>query len=629
MPYPLLDKVKNELDRLIREEVITPVQEPTDWCAPMVVVPKPNGQVRICVDYVQLNKVVKREIFPMANVEDSLAKLGAGKIFTKLDANSGFHQIPLSKSAKLLTTFLTPFGRFAYNRLPFGLSSSPEIYSKIMTQVVAGLEGVIVHMDDVCIWGSTVEEHDRRVRAVLQKMTDAQMTLNKSKCEFSRHSIKFLGHVISGKGIEPSPEAVQGIRDFKTPQNVSDVRSFLGMANQFSKFTPLLADLSKPLRDLLCKGTVWYWGPMQEASLANIKEELSRSVKLAAYDPSAETIIQTDASRSGIGAALIQIQSDGTRKVVAAASRSLSDTERRYAMIEQEALGVVWACEKFKNYITGLTVRIQTDHKPLISLLNDIELNKLTVRVQRFRMRLMRFSYMIEHIPGKENVLADALSRSQAAANLSELSFVDEVEFCVTQSQSVHASQGKLHELSKLQKADEILALVRSFVLGSWPAYLTSNDVCLQPYFDNRSLISIQNDLLTMGDRIIIPQTKRVEILQTLHEGHLGITKCRDRARQIVWWPGISQQIAEMVRNCNTCRRHANKVHEPLMPAKFPKNPWQKVGSDLFYHGNQWYLLIVDYYSRFVEIAQLHDLSSKQVVIQLKSIFLVTVSLNY
>ena len=228
---------------------------------------------------------------------------------------------------------------------------------------------------------------------------------------------------------------------------------------------------------------------------------------------------------------------------------------------------------------------------------------------------------MIEHIPGKENVLADALSRSQAAANLSELSFVDEVEFCVAQSQSVHASQGKLHELSKLQKADEILALVRSFVLGSWPAYLTSNDVCLQPYFDNRSLISIQNDLLTMGDRIIIPQTKRVEILQTLHEGHLGITKCRDRARQIVWWPGISQQIAEMVRNCNTCRRHANKVHEPLMPAEFPKNPWQKVGSDLFYHGNQWYLLIVDYYSRFVEIAQLHDLSSKQVVIQLKSIF--------
>ena len=222
VPYPLMDRVKKELENMVSNEVIFPVSKPTDWCSPMVVVPKANNAVRICVDYTQLNKVVKREVYPMAHVESSLAKLSGGTIFTKLDANSGFYQIPLAEEAQLLTTFLSPFGRFAYRRLPFGLSSSPEIYSKIISETLCGLEGVVVHMDDVCVWGSNLNEHDTRVRAVLEKMQQAGMTLNTSKCEFSRSSIKFLGHVISAQGIQASPEAVQGLLGFATPQNVSE-----------------------------------------------------------------------------------------------------------------------------------------------------------------------------------------------------------------------------------------------------------------------------------------------------------------------------------------------------------------------------------------------------------------------
>jgi len=217
---------------MVAKGVISLVSEPTDWCAPMVVVPKANRKVRSCVDYTELNKVVRRKVHPMAHVESSLAKLGNGNFFTVLDANSGFYQIPLSPKAKMLTTFLSPFGRFAFNRLPFGLSS--ELYCKIVSQVLEGLNGVVCHMDDVCIWGESQEEHDSRVRAVLRRMVHAGMTLNVEKCKFSRSSIKFLGHLISSSGIRANPEAVQRIESFATPTCVKDVRSFLGMANQLS-----------------------------------------------------------------------------------------------------------------------------------------------------------------------------------------------------------------------------------------------------------------------------------------------------------------------------------------------------------------------------------------------------------
>jgi len=621
VPYPLLGSVKEELDDMVAKGVIFPVSEPTDWCSPMVVVPKANKRVRICVDYTELNKGVRREVHPMAHVESSLAKLGTGSIFTVLDANSGFYQIPLSSQAKKLTTFLTPFGRFAFNRLPFGLSSSPELYSKIVSRILDGLEGVICHMDDVCIWGKSSAEHDARVRAVMRRMVNAGMTLNAEKCKFSQSSIKFLGNIISASGICASPEAMQGIESFATPQNVKDVRSFLGMANQLGKFTTKLSELSSPLRELLHKNASWVWDVPQEQAFANIKRELQRSVELAPYSPHRNTVIHTDASRSGIGAALLQVQDDGELRLVSAASRALSDTEKRYATIEQEALGVVWACEKFRDYIIGLKVVIKTDHKPLVPLLNDIELDKLPARVQRFRMRLMRFDYHVEHIPGRDNVIADALSRSIGPLHESDAMFVEEVELYAVTMLYQTASSPRLGQLKALQEQDEVISRVLQYVRGNWPAYLPSHELLLRPYFENRLKLSIIDNILVFDDRIVIPQVERLAVLDKIHSGHLGVTKCRARAAQSVWWPGMSQQIAEMVRQCEQCRKHASVQQAPLLRSEFPSRPWEKLGSDLFYYKEKWYLLVVDYHSRFVEIALLDQLTSATVINHMKSMF--------
>ena len=230
----------------------------------MVVVPKKNGKVRICVDLKPLNESVIREVHPLPKVDETLAQLTGAKVFSKLDANSGFWQIPLEKSSRLLTTFITPFGRFHFNRLPFGISSAPEHFKKWMSAILSGLDDFVCQMDDVLVFGKDQEEHDSRIRAVLKRIESAGATLNPEKCEFSRTELKFLGHIIDGSGIRADRDKTSAIRQMKPPENVPELRRFLGMVNQLGKVSPNLATLTQPLRELLSKGNTWIWGPNKE-----------------------------------------------------------------------------------------------------------------------------------------------------------------------------------------------------------------------------------------------------------------------------------------------------------------------------------------------------------------------------
>ena len=248
VPYPLLPKVKVELDRMVEQGVISKVVRPTDWCSGLVVVPKANKtDVRLCVDLTQLDKAVKREFYPMSSVDDSLAKLSNAQYFTRLDANSGFWQIPLDTESQLLTTSMTPYGRFCFHRLCFGISSAPEIFQRTMNKILEGVPGVICHMDDVLIHGTTREEHDQRVDEVMERIKRSGLTLN-NKCEFSKTSTKFLGFIIDEGGIHADPSKVAAISKFPAPQNVTELQRFLGMVNQMGRFAPNLTSLTSPLR---------------------------------------------------------------------------------------------------------------------------------------------------------------------------------------------------------------------------------------------------------------------------------------------------------------------------------------------------------------------------------------------
>ena len=267
---------------MLKQGLIRPVTVPTEWCSGMVPVLKPDGRVRICVDLTKLNQAVRREIHPMMSVDKSLAKLGKSMIFTKLDANSSFWQLPLCEESKLLTTFITPFGRFAFNRLPFGISYAPEIFQRHMSQILEGLERVVCHMDDILVHGTDQIQHDARVRTVLQRLQTAGLTRN-NKCEFSKTSIKFLGQIIDASGIHADSNKTAAIAHFPAPTNVAELQRFMGMVNQMGKFIPRLAEINKPLRQLQFKNTARLWEASQETAFQQVKDMLVSPEILAHY----------------------------------------------------------------------------------------------------------------------------------------------------------------------------------------------------------------------------------------------------------------------------------------------------------------------------------------------------------
>ena len=421
--------------------------------------------------------------------------------------------------------------------MPFGIKSAPEHYQKKMTQILEGLDGHISIIDDTLIYGKTQKEHDERVRAALQKLDEAGATLNPEKCEFSKREVKFAGHVISEDGIRSDPEKVESVQGMTNPQNVSDVRRFLGMVNQLGRFIPHLAEKTKPLRDLLSKKNQFHWGQAQQECFNQLKDELSLTPVLTHYNPQKVTTLSADASSFGLGAVLLQEQDNKENKPVAYASRSMTSTEQRYAQIENEALATTWACEKFNDYILGKDILIETDHKPLVPLFGSKTLDELPPRIQRFRMRLMKYSFKIIHVPGKKLVTADTLLRASLNKQLSteDERLNEDLNLYVSHIlESFPATERKLDELRLHQQNDEVCRKLFEFCTKGWPDKSKLN-TSLKPYWSERATITAQRGLLLKDQRIVIPSSLRLDILDKIHAGHQGIRKCRERARDSVW----------------------------------------------------------------------------------------------
>ena len=386
-------------------------------------------------------------------------------MFSKIDANSGFWQIPLDKQSALLTTFITPFGRYHFNRLPFGITSAPEHFQRRMSEVLSDLEGVVCLIDDVLVHGKSQEEHDHRLKKVLERVKQVGLTLNVDKCEFSKSCIKFLGQVIDESGVSPDPDKTLAITQLEQPDNVTEVRRYLGMLNQMSKFVPNLSSKTKPLRDLISTKNLWTWGPNQQRAFEETKQLVGSPTILALYDPSANTVVSADASAYGLGGVLTQKQPSGEWQPVSFISRSLTPTEQKYSQIEKETLGLTWACEHFAEYLLGINFQLETDHKPLVPLFTSKNLEDLPVRIQRYRMRMMRFQFTIVHIPGKELVIADALSRSPLKhyCKTDEDLQADCDAYVNLILNSLPATDKRLKQLQQAQEEDETCKLLFQF----------------------------------------------------------------------------------------------------------------------------------------------------------------------
>ncbi|UYV71423.1 K02A2.6-like, partial [Cordylochernes scorpioides] len=488
-----------------------------------------------------------------------------------------------------------------------------------MTQLLGNIEGVVCFMDDIVVYGPSLEEHNERVRQVLKKIQEEGMTLNPEKCQFGVETVKFLGHTLSSEGLFIDEEKLDAITKKEAPRSTKELKSFLGMVNYLGKFIPNLADKLQPLNSLLSTKNEWVWDEPQKKSFNLLKQELVSRPNLALFDPSRTTIVSADASSFGIGGVLRQEQPDGSLKPIAYVSRTLSETEKRYSQIEKEGLAIVWTCERLKDYVTGIKIHIETDHKPLIAIFTSKSLEDMTPRLQRLKMRMMRYSYQISHIAGKKQIVADMLSRKpMSKPHKDEL---EEELSAYIQSIEFPATEERLLEISRKQKEDSLCSQLAKYCMSGWPKNKREVDPELRGYWQFQEDLTYQNGLLLRGQRILIPKTLRKDILEKLHQGHFGINKCRSRAKESVWWLGISQEIERMISSCTKCLKERKPKHEPLMPSEFPIRPWQKVGMDLFYLNGRWYLIVCDYYSRYPEISLLQNLTAQEVIGRLKSIF--------
>ena len=343
--------------------VIRKVEEPTEWVSSLVVVEKPNGKVRLCLDPRDLNKAIQREHYPMQTVEEVAAELSDAKVFSVLDATSGYRHIKLDEKSSELLTFNTPFGRYQYLRMPFGINSAPEIFQKRMTQAFDDLSGVKTIADDILVWVRNKAEHNHRFEQVLERSRKVGLKLNRSKMKIMTPEVPYIGHVLTSYGLKPDPSKVRAVKEMPSPADKPALLRFLGMVNYISKFIPNLANLTQPLRELLHKEVEWHWSERQEKAFQAIKEKLTSDATLQYYDVEKPLTVSVDASSYGLGACLLQ---EG--RPVCYASRSLTSAEKKYAQIEKELLAIAYGCTKFHQYVYAKKVNVETDHKPLEAL---------------------------------------------------------------------------------------------------------------------------------------------------------------------------------------------------------------------------------------------------------------------
>jgi hypothetical protein len=398
---------------MVDGDIITPITEPTPWISSLVVVPKKSGKLRLCLDPKDLNKAIRRENYSMPTIEDIATRLHGARVFTVVDVLSGYWHVELDDESSKLTTFHTPFGRYRWLRMPFGISSASEVFQRKMHELIEGLDGVEVVADDFVIYGKGLTDdqaradHGWRLVAFLQRCREHHVVLSKDKIRQRQTNAPFIGHIAKPDSLSIAPERVKALLAMPEPTDVPAVRRFIGFVQYLGKFLPHLADELKPLTSLTKKDMPWHWESAQSTAFIRIKQLVSRAPVLRYYSAEDEVTIQCDSSKDGLGAALLQ-----NGQPVCFASRALTSAETRYAQIKKELLAIVFAYEKFDVFIYGRSmISVESDHKPLEAIFKK-PLNDAPKRLQRMLMRLQRYKLTVQYKTGHDMYLADTLGRA-------------------------------------------------------------------------------------------------------------------------------------------------------------------------------------------------------------------------
>ena len=602
---PLIESLRQQQDAWLEQGVVEMVDEvaATDFVSPLVAVPKADKTVRWCVDLRRVNAAVRRPGVQLPTADDLLAQLAGARVFSKLDLKSGYSQLEISPECSHAFLVASPLGYFCFCRLPFGVSSGPELFQRKMEQILAGCAGVVIYLDDILIFASSQEEHDRRQQAVLATLRDHCVTLNEKKCVFGVTELEFLGHHVTGDGISPGASKVDSLRNMPDPRDISELRSFLGLATYLAKFVPNMATVVAPLNALL--SGPWNWTSRCHDAAEQIRNHFISDQILALFDPALPTCIEVDASGQGLGAVLLQLSGvdDPEWRPVYYTGRKLTTAESRYATIEREALAVVWGADRFRNFVTGMPIVVFTDHKPLVQVFSaDYNLAAASLRVQRLVLKVQDLQLDVRYRPGKLNYVADALSRLPSEEPDPSFLLVQ----CVTMTDGVSAHR---QLIARETARDTSLCSVRSSLeLGKWsslpdiaPIQGLSQELSVWPFPNSTDF------LILRGERVVIPASLTQHVLSLAHEGHPGRDKTLQWLRETVWWPGWNKAARHAIAACVPCITESSARPVPLKPREMPPQPWHSVAVDIFYYQQIPFLSFLDLYSRYPAVVRLRS----------------------
>ena len=614
IPFHLRDKVEEELQRLLRNDIIEEAHGPTEWLSSIVVVPKSNSQdVRICVDMRKPNQAIVRTRHITPTLDELIPVMNNAKIFSKIDLRNGYHQLLLHPESRYITTFSTHVGLFRYKRLAFGINSASEIFQHVIWNLIHDIPGARNISDDIIIFGENQRAHDKAVHAVLKRLNDNGLTINVPKCKFSTNEIDFFGFKFSDKGLSADPKKVEALKAFKSPEDAKALRSFIGMATYSSRFIQNYSVITAPLRELLKKEVKWNWTEKCEEAFQDVKKQLSGDTVMAFYDPKKKPTVVVDGSPVGLGAILLQ-----DNKPVAYASRSLTDAETRYSQIEREALAVVFGCEHFRMYLAGCMFTIVTDHKPLLSIWKKV---KPPLRIERWGLRLLPFKFDMVYQKGEKNI-ADYLSRNPSTMNSDARTLADEyVNFIANQSKPAAIS---MESLVKATEEDKLLQDVASLIKSNqWKQ--VHNNPKLQPYKNIHDELTIANNgILLRNARVIIPEKLQDQVITIAHEGHQGITKTKSLMRSKLWFPKMDDMVERYVNSCHECAMNTNTNNQvPLSMSELPGGPWMNISMDFCgpIPSGEYLFVIVDEYSRFPVVEIVNNLSAEKIIPVVDKVF--------
>ena len=356
-------EVEDQIQAMLKEGIIEESSSP--WMSPAVFVRKKNGDVRICVDYRTLNKQTIKDAYPLPRPDEVQERLAGCTIFSTLDLRSGYWQLPVHKEDQMKTAFCPGpgLGLFQFRRMPFGLSGAPASFQRLMDKICHDLPFTTTYLDDLLIHSQTLQEHREHFQTMFECLAKAGLTLRGEKCNIGLIRVKYLGHLFSAKGMEPDPQKIAAVHDWAIPRNISELRSFLGLASYYRRYIYQFADIAAPLNNLTNKGVTFMWDNTCQSAFEALKRKLTEVPVLAypSFSPTANQFqLHTDASATGLGAVLEQ-----GGKVVAYASRTLTQAERNYSVIQRECLAIIYALKQFRHYLLGRQFMLLTDHAPL------------------------------------------------------------------------------------------------------------------------------------------------------------------------------------------------------------------------------------------------------------------------